>query len=253
MTEPTSHAPTFDLVDAFKHKSDQLRSQMRSAHAVTTHGPTIGDSSEESWRTMLAAFLPRRYAVSKAFVVDSRGCSSEQLDIVVHDQHFTPLFWQIGEALFLPAESVYGVFEVKQQLTAANVSAAGKKVASVRGLHRTTQQIVHAGGVIATPKPPPRILGGLLAGSSSWNPPLGAALRDALDDLDEQHRLDLGCGLEHGAFELPASLSAKEGLITSKADVGLAFLAMRLMARLQAMGTVPAIDLDVYTSVLGHP
>ena len=81
MTEPTSHAPTFDLVDAFKHKSDQLRSQMRSAHAVTTHGPTIGDSSEESWRTMLAAFLPRRYAVSKAFVVDSRGCSSEQLDL----------------------------------------------------------------------------------------------------------------------------------------------------------------------------
>lgn len=252
MTEPTGQSPTFDLVEAFKHKTDQLRSKMRSAHAVTTHGPTIGDASEESWRSMLADFLPRRYAVSKAFVVDSRGRTSEQLDIVVHDRHFTPLFWQIEQALFLPAESVYAVFEVKQQLTAGNIAAAGKKVASVRGLHRTSQQIVHAGGVVATPKPPPRILGGLLAGSSSWNPPFGDALRDALEVLDEDHRLDLGCGLEHGAFELPAFVTARDGLITSNAEVGLAFLVMRLMARLQAMGTIPAIDLDAYTSVLGH-
>jgi hypothetical protein len=36
----------------------------------------------------------------------------------------------------------------------------------------------------------------------------------------------------------------------STPNVGLAFFAMRLMARLQRMGTVPALDIDAYTAVL---
>ncbi|HVW80732.1 MAG TPA: DUF6602 domain-containing protein [Mycobacteriales bacterium] len=250
MTQASDSSRPFDLVAAFRAKSAQLAATMDAAHDVTRHGPTIGDAGEAGWRTMLEEFLPRRYAVSTAFVVDSFGHESEQIDIVVHDRHFTPLFWKIDDALFLPAESVYAVFEVKQQLTAGHIKSAGKKVASVRGLHRTSQQIVHAGGVIQAPKPPPRILGGLLAASSSWSPPFGEALRSALNGLDEHHRLDLGCGLQHGAFELPENVTAANGLVTASADVGLAFLAMRLMARLQQMGTVPAVDLDAYTSVL---
>lgn len=250
MTEASENRRPFDLVAAFRAKTKQLAAMMDAAHDVTTHGPTIGDASEAGWRTMLEEFLPRRYAVSTAFVVDSSGHESEQIDIVVHDRHFTPLFWKIDDALFLPAESVYAVFEVKQQLTAGHISAAGKKVASVRGLHRTSQQIVHAGGVIQAPKPPPHILGGLLAGASSWKPPFGESLRTALDNLDEHHRLDLGCGLEHGAFEVPEEITAADGLVTAAADVGLAFFAMRLMARLQQMGTVPAVDLGAYTAVL---
>lgn len=250
MTEVSENRRPFDLVAAFRAKSKQLAATMDAAHAVTTHGPTIGDASEAGWRTMLEEFLPRRYAVSTAFVVDSFEHESEQIDIVVHDRHFTPLFWKIDDALFLPAESVYAVFEVKQELTAGHIKAAGKKVDSVRGLHRTSQQIVHAGGVIQAPKPPPRILGGLLARASSWNPQFGESLRTALDNLDEHNRLDLGCGLEHGAFELPEDLTAADGLVTAAADVGLAFLAMRLMARLQQMGTVSAVDLGAYTAVL---
>lgn len=33
-------------------------------------------------------------------------------------------------------------------------------------------------------------------------------------------------------------------------DIGLAHFTLRLMARLQAMGTVPAIDIDLYTAGL---
>jgi len=250
VTTADNERPVFDLRDAFRHESEVLRSAMRTAGSVTGHGPTIGDGSEEGWRAMLARFLPKRYAVNKAFVVDSAGRESEQIDVVVHDQHFTPLLWEMGGAKFVPAESVYAVFEVKQELTLDDVRAAGQKVASVRGLHRTTQRIVHAGGIVNKPKPPPRILGGLLARRSSWNPPLGTSLRSALDGLDEHHRLDLGCGIEHGAFELPEDVQAAHSLVTADADVGLAFFAMRLLARLQAMGSVPAVNLDAYTAVL---
>jgi hypothetical protein len=242
----------FDLRYAFEAKSDQLAARMKAASRLTSHGPTIGDGSEEGWRVMLEDFLPKRYAVSQAFVVDSQGNSSLQLDAVVHDRHFTPLFWEIDGAKFLPAESVYAVFEIKPELNRGYLREAGEKVASVRGLLRTSQRIVHAGGEVMTPKPPPAILGGILARRSGWTPSFGQPLKDGLDGLDASQRLDLGCGLADGAFEVPAGLTAKDGLTTADAAVGLAFFAMRLLARLQRMGTVPALDIDAYTRVLSR-
>lgn len=250
MSADTTDNRPFNLHAAFAAKSARLRATMAVAPDLVGHMPTIGDGSEAEWITMLRQFLPKRYAVDKAFVVDRCGHQSLQLDIVVFDQHFTPLFWEMGGSLFLPAESVYAVFEAKQELNLKYVREAGEKVASVRKLHRTTAPIVHAGGTVNNPKPPPRILGGLLAGRSDWNPPFGQALRNGLDDLDEGERLDLGCGLEHGAFELPENVKADPDLITADAEVGLAFFAMRLLARLQQMGTVSAMNIDAYTSVL---
>jgi len=248
----TDSRQPFDLRAAFTAKSEQSRASMIAAPQLVGHMPTIGDGSEAGWIKMLSDFLPKRYAVNKAFVVDSHGYQSLQLDIVVHDLHFTPLFFEIGHNLFLPAESVYAVFEVKQELNLAYLREAAQKIASVRRLRRTSAPVVHAGGKVETPKPPLRILGGILAGRSDWNPPFGKAFKEGLDKLDAKERVDLGCGLEHGAFELPAGASAGSGLVTATADVGLAFFAMRLMARLQEMGSVPAMNIDAYTSVLSR-
>lgn len=250
MTTEADDQPPFDLRVAFTAKSAQLHASMLAAPKLVGHMPTVGDGSEAGWIRMLSEFLPKRYAVDKAFVVDSHGHESLQLDVVVYDRHFTPLFWEMGSALFLPAESVYAVFEAKQELNLGYLREAGEKVASVRALHRTSAPIVHAGGTIYTPKPPPRILGGLLAARSDWSPPFGNSLRDGLDNLTEGEHLDLGCGLAHGAFELPEGAKADSHLVIAAADVGLAFFAMRLLARLQQMGTIPAMDINAYTSVL---
>jgi hypothetical protein len=250
MIDADGAKPTFDFRAAYEAKTDELAAAMRGAKVVTGHGPTIGDASETGWRRMLTEFLPSRYQVNKAFVVDSHGNQSGQIDVVVHDRHFTPLFWEIDGALFVPAESVYAVFEVKQELTAADIEAAAKKAASVQELHRTSARVVHAGGVIAEPKAPPRILAGILAGRSSWSPPLGPSLRTNIGGRSAAERLDLGCALQDGSFEVPAAALAEEALLTADPAVGLAHFAMRLMARLQAMGTVPAIDIDLYTAGL---
>lgn len=251
-SDPSINQPLFDLRHAFEAKSEQLAARMKAASRLTTHGPTIGDGGEEGWRVMLEEFLPKRYAVSKAFVVDSQGNSSLQLDAVVHDRHFTPLFWDIDGARFLPAESVYAVFEIKPELNLGYLREAGEKVASVRGLRRTSQRIVHAGGEVMTPKPPPSILGGILARRSGWNPPFGQPLKAGLDGLVEAQRLDLGCGLDDGAFEVSPGAAAVDGMTTADKAVSLAFFAMRLLARLQRMGTVPALDIDAYTEVLSR-
>lgn len=238
----------FDLRGTFIGHSQMMAAKFAVAAASTTHGTTIGDASEDAWRSMLREFLPSRYAVSNGLVVDSHGRSSLQIDLIVHDRHFSPVFSTTG-ATFVPAESVYGVFEIKQDLSKAHVEAAAAKAASVRALHRTSTPITQLSQA-PTSKKPPRILAGVLTGRNSWAS-LGAPLVTALHALSATERLDLGCVLDTGTFELAETAPASD-LEVTEAEVGLAVFAMRLIARLNAMGTVPAMDVAAYTSPLSH-
>lgn len=110
------------------------------------HPGAKGNVSEGEWVALLQKHLPERYRVDNAFVIDSEGHISQQIDVVVYDRHFTPeLYLQQGERL-IPAESVYAVYEGKPNLSAEHVAYAREKVTSVRGLTRTSAPIYHAGG-----------------------------------------------------------------------------------------------------------
>ena len=91
--------------------------------------------------------LPIRYRTEKSFVVDSKGRLSDQIDAVIFDGQYSPLVLNHAGLLYVPAESVYAVFEVKQTLSKAHVEYAGDKARSVRRLERTSVPIHHAGGV----------------------------------------------------------------------------------------------------------
>jgi hypothetical protein len=236
----------FDLASAYSTKQDQLRAEFASA-SVVSHPDDRGDISEEAWRHVLEALLPRRYRVSKATVVDSRGGRSDAIDVVVHDKHFSPLVFEQNSVLYVPAESVYAVFECKQTLDKDYLDYAADKAASVRRLYRTSAPIVHAGGRIDTPKTPPPILAGVLTTRSEWNPPLGDPFRTHLPRTDDG-RVDLGCVVDAGAWEIPRDDGCD--LRVSAADKSLVFFVLRLLARLQAMGTVPAMDYDEWSSCL---
>ena len=96
---------------------------------------------------MLAQYLPKRYRVASAHVVDSIGNFSDQIDAVVFDRQYSPFIFTYANQLIVPTESVYAVFEAKQTADANLVKYAQDKVASVRSLHRTSLPIPHAGGV----------------------------------------------------------------------------------------------------------
>lgn len=214
------------------------------------HGPSKGDASELNWRDVLKEFLPKRYTVSLgAFVIDKEGNQSEAVDLVVHDAHFCPLFFDVGGHIFIPAESVYATFEIKQELTRDDVLYAAKKAASVRKLIRTSGDIVHAGGVFKAKEESELFtpLAGILTRRSSWSEPIGASLEKALLDADIEGKLDLGCALEHGAFDATYDDNVVT-LARSEEDAGLLFFLMHLFNRLQTLGSVPRIDLTEYAS-----
>jgi hypothetical protein len=176
-------------------------------------------------------------------VIDSAGEVSEQIDVVIYDRYYSPLLFNDGGTLYVPAESVYAVLEVKPEFTRDYFNYAGDKVASVRRLHRTSTAIPTYRG----PEPSRSlfpIAGGILALESSWNPPFGDAFSQSLLALEGERQLDIGCALRHGAFDLSAPPEREISLAAQ--ETSLIFFLLRLSRRLQNMANVPAIDLIEY-------
>lgn len=216
---------------------------------LTGHGTTIGDDSEANWARVLREFLPARYGIAKGQVIDSQGGIRDQIDLLIYDAQYTPLLAKTANGdLFVPAEAVYAVFEVKQEINRKLLEYAGKKIASVRELTRTSVNIAHAGGTY-DPKPPIPILGGLLTTRSGWADLEGKAAVNALFELSGARRVDIGCALRGVSFnrieEAPTSLPEY-----SEPDVTLMFFLIRLFGRLQKVGTVAAVDIDAYMNAL---
>jgi hypothetical protein len=204
------------------------------------HAGTKGDASEAVWLELLQTYLPQRYKAASGHVVDSEGKFSDQIDVVIFDRQYSPFIFYYEGKVIVPSESIYGIFEAKQAINAAQVEYAQKKVASVRQLHRTSLPIPHAGGTYPA-KVPHHILGGILTFESDWNPALGQPLIDKLGEQPDG-RLDLGCVAAHGMF---ACDETGHYIIAPGGKPATAFL-LELIARLQSCATVPMIDIRAY-------
>lgn len=235
------------LGDIYGGLQERLEGQLRGNRAAVTHPGARGEASEEDWLRLLKEHLPHRYQADRAFVIDATGSCSDQIDVVVYDRQYSPLLYNQAGQRYIPAESVYAVIEVKQDLSRDHVIYAGDKAASVRRLSRTSATIHYAAGAY-DPRPLPPIIAGLVAYQSSWSPGLGQPLADALTELSEDCRLELGCSLVDGAFEAAYS-SGAACQVTTASEYPLVQFLLRLLRRLQAAGTVPAIDYSAYLEV----
>lgn len=219
---------------------DVIHQKLETARKTIVHPGSKGDASEKIWLEMLQTYLPKRYQAEKAFVVDSNGVFSQQMDVVVFDRQYSPFIFDYEGQKIVPAESVYAVFEAKQAINADYVKYAQEKVQSVRNLHRTSLPIPHAGGVYPA-KPPVKIVGGILALESDWTPAFGKSLEDVLKfDLG---CLDIGCVAAHGYFLF--DLPLKQYQFFNGGKPATAFL-FQLISQLQYSGTVPMIDVLSY-------
>lgn len=228
-----------DLREFFLCVQYEMLAQL-SVGALFEHASAAGDATERHWIDLFNRYLPQRYRTTPAFVVDSDGRRSRQIDIAIFDNLYSPLLFPHGSGLHIPAESVYAIFEVKPTFSRQWLRDAAEKAASVRRLRRTSVPIIAGGAARSAIRPRP-IIAGLLAATSVWTPAtFDRNLRSALQALPPDHRLDLGCSLEHGAFEYEKKIKV------STPDESLIFFVIRLMERLRKMGTAPAADLSRY-------
>lgn len=233
-----------DVSELFLSLQRQMAARFETTRGFVPHDPTKGAAAEQNWLEMLNTYLPERYKADSAFVVDHRGRLSEQIDVVIYDRQYSPLLFKQDGVLYVPAESVYAVFDVKQDMRRPHIAAAAEKAESVRRLKRTSVPVPFAAGTYKA-KPLFEIVAGILSLESWWADGLGVALRKVLREAPPQGFLNLGCAVRDGAFEARLTKRAVE-VKTSTGETSLIFFLLRLLDRLQKMGTAPAIDLMKY-------
>jgi hypothetical protein len=226
-----------DLAEVFYSVQEEMLAQL-AVGGFFEHPSAAGAATEQHWLDLFNRYLPQRYRATPAFVIDSEGRRSRQIDIAIFDNLYSPPLFPHKSGLHIPAESVYAVFEVKPTFSRQWIRDAGEKAASVRALRRTSVRVM-SGNLLRAPIRLKPILAGLLATTSVWTPQtFSKNLKAAL--LATPNRLDLGCSLEHGSFE-----QAKNITISTQEE-SLIFFILRLLERLRAQGTAPAADLMKY-------
>ncbi len=239
-----------DLRKLFLGLQGEMLTKLSTAQINIPNPGAKGNVAELSWMEMLEKYLPKRYQVEKAFVLDSTGQVSDEIDLVIFDRQYSPFLFNREGALFVPAESVYAVIEVKPVLNAETIRYAGSKTETVRRLKRTSTTIPHAGGFYP-PKKLYKILGGIVTRGCDWKSPLESKLPSAISQLSEDKKINFGCALEEGAFIIKYNnKKAKPRIETSQKDDSLIFFFLNLLSSLQQLATVPAIDIQEYAKSL---
>ena len=219
------------------------------------HEPTKGEGSEITWIRFLKDYLPKRYSIAKAKVVDHYGNTSDAIDVVIYDSQYTPFVFNKNGIIYIPAESVYAVFESKQDVNKNRLQYAGRKIDSVRKLIRTTAPVIDRGEV----RPAPilfRIIGGFLCLDNCWKGSISTSkhFKEHIRDSDENHFIDIGCVLNDKSFtaeiDLTDKLNPKVGINFSADGETLIYFFLKLVAELQKLGTVRPIDLNKYIDQL---
>lgn len=240
-------AGNIDMLALFKGMQNEMQATLELGREFIVNNGEMGAAAEESWRKWLRDYLPKRYRVDKAIIVDCDGNTSDQIDIVIYDGQYSYFVFHHEQILYVPAESVYAVIECKQDLNKAHLVYAGEKAASVRRLHRTSNEIPFAAGKYR-PKPLHKILSGIISIESTWVDPLGDTLRRNLRAMDPDHSIDFGCAIKHGSFWV--EFEPKFFFKKSAPDESLLFFFLQLLMNLQEIGTVPAIDIEQYAKSL---
>lgn len=227
------------MVNLNKLFNDLQRDMHINMNKECPHGPSKGDITEEQWRQFFCKYLPKRYSCDKAFIVDHTGNISEQIDIVIYDEHFSPFIFNQDGVKYIPAESVYAVFEVKPQLSKKNFEYAQQKAKSVRILTRTTAA-VRCNGELKDGRNPAHIIAGILTTNKSWETTL---VTQNVDNNSEDF-LDIGCCVDGKSW---VWLDNKY-VLSQKEDDSLLTFFMKLLELLQEVGTVPAMEIPKYFS-----
>ncbi|WP_164910396.1 DUF6602 domain-containing protein [Mycobacteroides franklinii] len=242
--------PVFNVAAAFRNKEAAMKASFLAVRNVTAHPTTLGDHGEADWVGLIRDFLPTRYTVGPIFAVDHNGNMSEQIDAAIYDMHFSPQWFGTAAGIrFVPVESIYAVFEVKPEFSGRYLLAARKKVASVRCLERTSEAVVHKGGVFAREeirlKP---IIGGVLTTRPGLADPI-KKLVETQPAPEANDFLDIGICLDKFSFDYTPTLvddNVQRELTTCQGGNQLIHFVIRLFRQLQAIGSVPAVDMTKY-------
>ena len=94
-----------DLGELFHRAQQEMLAPQLHVGGLIEHGPTAGAATERHWIALFERYLPKRYKASSAFVIDSRGNRSRQIDIAIYDHFYSPLLFPQGAPCTFPLKA----------------------------------------------------------------------------------------------------------------------------------------------------
>ena len=78
------------------------------------HDVTTGTNREEIWVDFFRRIVPKKFNIARSvFIIDSQGSVSNEVDIAIYDEQYTPYVFNYGKIKFIPIEAVAAVVECK--------------------------------------------------------------------------------------------------------------------------------------------
>ncbi len=260
-----------DLKSLFTGLQSQMISKLSTNREFITHPGSKGDALENAWIEWLKCYLPNRYSVDKAIIIDYKGNTSHQIDIVIYDNWFTPFIFSQNGFHYIPAEGVYAVFEVKPDIK-DNIAYAAEKIESVRLLERTSTNMINS-GVQLSARPLTKIIGGILSSTNTYTHAKNDTINKHINEHQGLKGIDIGCIADYGSFHVIYSgeenielksveqfemryrdyyhKRSVDSIVYSNSSNSLVSFFLQLTRYLQqSIGTVPAIDLNAYSKAI---
>lgn len=240
--------PRINIRSLFMNLQKEMITSLSTTQKHIPHAPSKGSATEFDWKEWLSKYLPERYTVEKAFILDLNGQISDEIDLVIFDRTYSPFLLHHKNSYYIPVESVYAAFEIKPKLNKQNIEYAAKKASSIRCLCRTSGLITCIDGARKRQELKP-ILFGILCTSSSWKPPIVNKLKKISNGFQDNNRIDIGCCIDTGAFIIIYENEGEKIFESHEYDT-LLFFFFNLFDRLQQYGNAPALDSEEYIKAL---
>ena len=264
-----------ELKDLFASMENQMSAQLSTNRNHIEHTGSKGDALENAWIEWLRKYLPNRYSVDKAIVIDYEGNVSHQIDVVIYDNWYTPFIFTQNGFHYIPAEGVYAIFEVKPDISGFsdkkhNIAYTGEKIESVRKLNRGSAKFIN-GGKSWGPRPLTKIVGGILTSTKSGDRTNNDTLIKHFKTQLGFKSIDIGCIADYGSFYIDYSPKSEiqnngqeayteyyenrgysDSRFSAPENSFVTFF-MQLTRHLQqSIGTIPAINLNKYLENIGE-
>ncbi len=120
------------------------------------HGTTIGTEREDIWEQLFEMVLPKKFVIEHSvFIIDSNGNVSNEVDLAIIDETYTPYIFRYGRLKFIPIEAVATVVECKSKsVEEEQIKTWQKRIEELRtegeSIARMANQIVDS--TVATQK-----------------------------------------------------------------------------------------------------
>ncbi|MCM3341554.1 hypothetical protein M3650_23660 [Paenibacillus sp. MER TA 81-3] len=97
---------------------------------ASEHSGITGNFREEMWMKLFRSIIPQKYSMAQGvMIIDSDGNVSNEVDIAVFDEQYTPYVFQYNTLKFIPIEAVALVIECKSSdLPTKSLTAWSKSI-----------------------------------------------------------------------------------------------------------------------------